>query len=258
MTTSSNLNYEGQAGLAAIGSVVMNAAVHPLCTIKNKWMARKPNEKLFPSSYGTLRRLKSLYLGYKEICLTESAFFVVSYVVNGWLKSQDVNQLASSILAGICSAPVVMIGEGLMINNQVNEKAFSREVLRSSMKASGLMATILREVPYTVAIFTLAPMIESKMPVSGLAGQSLAGVISGSLCGALTAPADKIKTLVQANDTSFMDASRSVKKEVLNAHGRRGLLKDAGIRAVYIGLSVAIMNVINNQLPPYFPNRMRE
>ncbi len=107
MTTSSNLNYSGQAGLAVVSSVVMNAAVHPLCTIKNKMMASKPNESLF-------------------------------------------------------------------------------------------------------------------------------------------------------NGLPFRDASIQVAREVLTTQGRKSIGKDACIRAVYIGLSVAIINVINNRLPAYFPNSMRE
>lgn len=249
MSSSSNLNSTGQAGLAVVGSVISNAVVHPLCTIKNKLMA----------SSGKLTSLKGLYRGYTAICVTESASYVVAYVCNGWMKKNNIPSFVAATLAGVASVPAVSVGEALMINSQVNGKAFSREVLRAAMKGSGLRATMYRDVPYSVAIFALPEVIEERILFSsGPVSNTIAGVISGSLCGAITAPLDKVKTLVQANDLSFGDAWCSVRGEFFTAQGRKNHIKAAVIRAGYIGIAVGILNVINSQVPPFFPKNMRE
>lgn len=255
MSTPSNLNSIGQAFLAGVGSVIVNAVVHPLCTIKNRLMA---NESPFPRSEGTFKNLKALYRGYTAMCLTESASFAVTYVSNGLMKSNEIHPLVSAILAGAISTPVVTAGEALMVNSQVNGKAINTQMLRTAMQGSGLIATMLREIPFSVSIFALPSVIETRMPFSNaLINNVFAGLISGCLCGAITAPADKIKTLVQAKGLPFRGALAAVSGELTTTHGRRKLLNDARVRALYIGLAVAILNVINNQIPQFLPKNMK-
>lgn len=255
MNSTSSLNSTGQAFLAVIGSFAVNAAVHPLCTIKNRLMA---NEKPFSSFGGRVAGFKALYHGYTEICLTESGAYAMSYVVNGFLKRKEIDPFVSSILAGVASTPIVTVGEALMVNRQVHGGSLSLHMLRGAMRGSSLFATILREIPFSVAIFSFAPAIERSMPFSNeLANNTISGLISGSICGALTAPADKIKTLVQARELSFTSATAEVFSEIRTVRGKRKILAEAFTRAVYIGLAVAILNVLNNQLPPFLPSQMK-
>ncbi|MBA2726777.1 MAG: hypothetical protein H0U49_01205, partial [Parachlamydiaceae bacterium] len=135
---------------------------HPLCTIKNRLMA---NEMAFPAGR-MIARVKGLYQGYTAICLTEASAFAVTYVVNGFLKKNRIGSLYSSILAGVASTPVIATGEALMINRQMNGKALKYQIIKRSMGVSGLFSTMLREVPFTVSLFSLAPAIEKRMTIS--------------------------------------------------------------------------------------------
>lgn len=256
MSSSSNLNSTGQACLAAVGSVVSNVVVHPLCTIKNKYMA---GESLINPADGRFNK-KGLYRGFSAICLTESAALIAVYVCNGWMKSYKIDKVYSAIIAGVFSAPVVSIGEYLMISSQVNKRVINSEMLRSSLKISGLLATALREVPYSLAVLVFSPWIGShiKLFPSETADEAVGGLISGSLCGAITGPFDKTKTLVQANGMSFITAGGSVLNEFTTAQGRKNHIRAAGIRALYIGLATSILNVVNSRLPELFPKNMRE
>lgn len=249
----SNLNSSGQAFLGVVGSFAVNAVVHPLCTIKNRLMA---NQRVI---FNPFVGLKVLYRGYTEICLTESTAYATSYVVNGILKKREIGPLTSAILAGIVSTPVVAVGEALMLNRQVNGGPLSSQILRRSLCRSGLVATLLREVPFNVAIFSFAPAIEKRMHFTDeFTKNAIAGLGSGIICGLITAPADKIKTLVQANELSIMDSTRMVVRALGESGGRRRILAEGFTGVVYIGLSVAILNVFNNQLPQHFPNQMKE
>lgn len=186
MNTSSNLNSTGQACLAGVGNVIVNAFVQPLCTIKNRLMA---NESPFPRSEGIFKSLRALYRGYTAICLTESASFGVTYVSNGLMRKNEIHPLVSASLAGAMSTPVVTFGEALMVNSQINGKAMNTQILRTALQGSGLFSTLLREVPFSVSIFVLPPFIETQLPFSnGLTSNAFAGLVSGFLCGAMTAP----------------------------------------------------------------------
>lgn len=252
----SNLNSAGQACVAVVGSILVNAVVHPLCTIKNRQMANQPP---LLSSVGRMSNLKALYKGYAEICATDAASFAVCYIVNGVLKKNEITPLTSAILAGIASSPVVAIGEAFMVNRQVNGHAFDSRMLSNALRASGLFATMLREVPFSVAIFAFAPAVEKAMPFSNkLADSTVAGLIAGGVCGAVTAPADKIKTLVQAHASPLAKTATAVFLELGAPQGQRKFWADAGTRALYVGLAVAILNVLNHRLPHFLPTNMHE
>lgn len=256
MNATSNLNSCGQTLLAVAGSFVVNAAVHPLCTIKNRLMVNQP--PVFISAK-TISCFKALYRGYSEICLTESAAYAVTYVVNGILQKKGAGSLLSSVLAGIASSPVVTVGEAIMVKHQINGEKLTWRMLRDSMSGAGFLATLSREIPLSVAIFSFAPAIEKRITFANeLGNHALAGLISGGICGALTAPVDKIKTLVQANELPFMAAARLVRGEFYSAAGQNRILIDVSTRAVYIGLSVALLNVLNHQLPLFFPNHLKK
>ncbi|MBA3604151.1 MAG: hypothetical protein H0W50_11060 [Parachlamydiaceae bacterium] len=258
MNSSFSLNSGGQAFLGFVGSAVMNTVTHPLCTFKNRLMANKPP---FPVSERRIVCLKALYRGYTDICLTDSASLVMTYVVNGFLRKNDFSPLISSALAGVAASPVIAVGEAFMVNHQVhlNSSSCNLKMLQNAFRGAGLFATILREVPFTVALFSFAPKIETWMTFSNqLTSSTFSGLISGSICGAITAPADRIKTLIQAKNFSFGQAAKAVGRDLRTNSGQKRLLLDASTRALYMGLGVAILNVINYRLPHYLPDIMKE
>ncbi len=258
MNSTPSLNSGGQAFLGFVGSLIMNSATHPLCTIKNRLMANKPP---FPISSKKIICLKALYRGYTDICLTDSASLVMTYVVNGFLRKNDFSPLISSALAGVAASPVIAVGEAFMVNHQVhsNSSSCSLKMLRNAFRGAGLFATMLREVPFTVALFSFAPQIETWMTFKNqLTSFTLSGLISGSICGAITAPADRIKTLIQAKNFSFAHASSAVVRDFKTHSGQKRLLLDASTRALYMGLGVALLNIINYKLPHYLPDIMKE
>lgn len=245
----SSLTPAGQCALAGISTLITNGAVHPLCTVKNRYMDNQ--RPLIPS-------LRWLYRGYGSICAAESTHIAFLYVVDDLLKQRHFHPLTSSVIAGVLSSPIVTVGEGIMVNQQ-NHQISLIESVRRSLRISGLFATVLREVPYSIAICYWSPALQRRRIFSNeWFNQLFAGCVSGSVAGFLTGPCDLLKTVVQSNDISLREAIRNVVREGLSRSGRRKLLISSSIRSGYVGLAVAILNISKNQLPSTFPSVLKE
>ena len=254
MSSISDLNASGQVVLAAVANVATNAVVHPICTLKNRSMAHQP---LFSQSQGIFKGVKMLYAGYLSGCATESVCCAISYVVNDFLKKQQLSPLTSSIVAGIASAPAVTLGEAVMVNAQVHNTSMM-QAIKTGFTPSGFTATLCREVPFTVALFAWAPWIQGHMSFSHeLTNQIAGGSLSGAVCGVLTAPVDKIKTIVQTENLSLVNATCLTMKELSTSAGRQAMGEACMFRASYIAIAVAVLNLLNNQLPPRFPEALK-
>lgn len=141
-----------------------------------------------------------------------------------------------------------------------------REVIRKSLRTSGLAMTALREIPFTGAVFYVSPMLQEKLQnatetkVGTFASkeiiiQAAAGTVAGSVAGFATAPIDLIKTRVQTSHQTI--SILSAFQSVIAKDGWRGLAKGSITRVMYIGAAGAVMNIVNNAAPQYFPNILK-
>lgn len=245
MSSEIRLEPAGHVALAGISSVAVNAVVHPLATIKNRMMA------------GQRVSSQGLYNGIAAICAVDAASFGTAYVANDSL---------GSTAAGILSTPAVAAGEALMANSQVNNQPYSQS-LKKAFRPAGLATTVAREVPFTTGVFFFAPLLQSQMqrqwkqttgenpsPAASLFLQGSAGAVAGAGAGLLTAPVDRIKTMVQISEEP-LSIPRAF-NSVLSEGGCRALWRGGACRSLYIGISTAGMNVINNVVPQYFPKSL--
>jgi len=238
------LNPLGQAVLGGISSFLINGVIHPISTIQSCIMANPL------STVRTLRQMNfsSLYRGYWAICGTDSVAFAAAYVTNDAFRD-CFSQLTASILAGIVCAPVICLGEGLARNRQVNGMRYS-EVFQRAIRPTGLAATAFREIPFTVAVFWLTPLLQKELPTpSSIVAQAVAGTLAGSIAGLATSPFDLIKTRVQTNERPLTIAN--VVCAVYVEKGWQGFFRGGVMRALYVGLAGAGMNIVNNTVPHY-------
>lgn len=262
MHTLQNLNALGQISLAFISNALVNIVVHPFCTLKNRLMV---HETCMPRALAGKKSLTvfSLYKGYTAICLTESLAYAISLFANGWLRKRDVSSLNASILAGITSAPLIAIGEGFMLERQIpreqgptaNHPLYLAATLTKAISPSSLLATIMRELPYSVALLAATPAFEAHMPFANDAANSfLAGSVPGSMAGALTAPMDIIKTRVQVYQKPLYSITEKIFYETLTSSLTRQMLLGAtAFRAINLGLGLGLLNVTNKKLAPFAP-----
>lgn len=255
MSSDSGLNFFGQIGLASLVTIGVNTAAHPLCTAKNRLMANQP---IFPPYKGIRFGVRSIYSGFYTICATESIQYITSYVANDRLRRVCHDPYVCAMLAGLIAAAPCAFGEGIMVNQQIHNYTVFQS-MRRALQMSGLAATILRDVPYTLAIFGGAPAIERRLALKNEnARQIVAGTIAGMIVGAVTSPFDTIKTRIQAEELSFTSASKLFVQEIMKGSGMRNYLQASAIRVAYIGLSVAIANWMNHQIPPLFPSHLHD
>ena len=251
------LNEAGQITQATLASFAVNGLVHPISTIKNRLMA---------GSLVSLRQLTStrgLYNGFRAICCVDAATFSVAYLTNNLFLGRETS-LWPSVAAGLLSSPFVAFGEGLMANRQVNAMQYV-QVIRRAMRLNGLITTAFREIPFSVAVFYAAPLIDRNIQSISpewiqsksysICLQIISGGVAGAGAGFITAPVDLIKTRVQTShqETSILQVIRNA----IVIDGFRGLYRGGGARALYISLSVAIMNILNNTVPSRLPEALR-
>jgi hypothetical protein len=253
MNTMHELNFKGHAALAFVGNIIVNGVVQPLCTVKNCLMA---NEKLFGESFTASSRVKFLFRGFRSICIADTTSYLISLYVTEWFHKKEYNLFYSSVSAGIVSSPAVAFWESVMVQEQIHGpiKHSKKEIFWKAMSRSGLLATTLREIPFNVGLFAVAPSIRRFIPSTNeIAVNLIAGALAGGFSGALTAPFDIIKTRIQAHDIPFKKAVIDLSQELKTPQGQRAMLLSTGFRALYMGLAIAILNVANNQLPHIMP-----
>lgn len=258
MSSNNELNSAGQICLAGLATFAVNIAVHPLCTLKNRLMANKNITHLACSrATGRLGYVKGLYSGFASICLTETAYNAATYIIHDQIERRGYDRLLAATAAGVIATPLSAFGESLMVNRQVNNLSYLA-ALKKAASISGNIATLFRDVPFTTAVLGGAPLIEKTLPISNdSARQIFAGIIAGTFAGIITTPVDMAKTLVQADDITLVAALRRIQGDIRSPGGLGRIVSATLVRASYIGLSVAVMNLCNNQFAKILPDQLR-
>lgn len=251
------LNPIGQTVLGLLTSLATNVLVYPICTIKNRQMATG-----LPLSQQTIK-LRDLYKGYEAMCAVDATALAVALIVDANLK--QVSSLASSIAAGVASSPFVTYGEGFMANRQVHALPYCEILKRTlQLRASAWFATMGREIPFTMSLFYVTPLLERHIQqqicpdnpstTQTMLVQALAGTIGGVMAGWMTTPADLIKTRIQTSPEPL--SIRCAVKSITSEKGIKGLLCGASMRALYIGIAGLSLHTMKNTLPHHFPDTL--
>lgn len=249
-----SLTTRGQLLLTGSTAVLTNGLTHPLCTLKNLWMAvdKKLTVREFYQEVKAGRiTVHGLYRGYNAMCAVDFGTLATAYYINNKFKKQ-IGELAAATLAGFASVPIVTFGEGLMVNRQVHNMSYKQAFTRA-LRLSAVGITLCREVPFPMGVFVLTPFVEKKIPVlKGIPKQFLGGFIAGAVAGWATNPFDLIKTRVQATPQPL-----SLKQACLNIRtegpGLRPFLAGGILRFLYMGKTGALMNVFYSNIPFLLP-----
>lgn len=249
------LNSLGQAVLGGIASFLVNGATHPFSTLQSWGMTNTTSVQRIGFS--------ALYRGFWATCAFDAGAFATAFVINDALHNR-LSQLNASIVAGLISAPVICLGEGLARNRQVNAMPYA-EIFQRAIRPAGLTTTALREIPFTVAVFYLSPLLQRQIVLQlsrdnplarqQVVIQAFAGILAGAAAGFMTSPVDLIKTRVQTSETPL--TMTQVVRSVAAEGGIRGFFRGGGMRTLYVGLTAAGMNIVNNTAPHFLPNALR-
>ena len=249
-----HLNLAGQVALATTGSIVTNTITQPLFTMKSRIMVGQPFS------------WRGLYNGFIAVTAVDIITFGMSYATNDRLNTafQDYPQgdLLAAIAAGALPAPALAVGEGLAANRQVHALKYS-QLLHRAFRPSGIVMTILREIPFITAVFYLQPKIAKNLsssseesPIRETGTQMTAGAAAGAMAGLVTTPVDLIKTRVQTHEQGISIA-RAV-NEVVTKKGLRGLFQGGSARCLYLSAVTTCLSTVNYAAPSRFPSSLHK
>lgn len=254
MSSNNDLNTIGRILLPTTATIATNLVVHPLCTLKTRWMNRTP---AFPREQ---RRIPSLYRGAFALNATESLQLSLAYMLQQHFENQGYGSNNSSIVASLLTVPITSIGESIMIERQMRarNRSMFNVMCRALRQPGGMTATMLRESPYIYTLIGAAPALEKALPMrEGIARQAVAGAFSGAVVGLMSFPFDLVKTEVQSQNISLRDATRTLAKRAWSSQGLRHMAVTASARTAYVGLSACIYTISQYQLMNWLPESCR-
>lgn len=200
---------------------------------------------------------KILYRGYWGTCLVDMSAYSIHNICNYELANLGIinSPFHRSVIAGLLATPIITVGEYLIINKQL--KGHSYRNFHHAFTVKPFLSTLGRELPFPVFLFYITPRISTFINQGFKSGDSfesnqseqsnqpnrlinfISGYISGCICGYITNPCDRYKTLLQSK-TSI---------NLMQGNLTKNLLTGSIHRANYIGLTIAITDLINSYRP---------
>lgn len=267
---------------SGLSGAIATTCIYPLDIVKTKLM----NQATHRSSPLEMARcilrsegLRGFYRGWppnvlfvmpeKALKLTMNDYFRKTY--RGMRQNKDLPfwlEMAAGGSAGLCQViatnPMELLKiQGATMNDKIRngqlKQAISYPTLVRSLGVSGMytgvLATILRDVPFSMVYFSLYSQAKSFLcngdqKASGI-NSFAAGAIAGTTAAALTCPLDVIKTRVHANVApqklnfaSFLRREGQslgyYYRDIVNREGHRALMKGIVPRCLIISPLFAI------------------
>ncbi len=233
-----------------ISSLLVNGVSHPFYTLKTR--SQSSEHVAMPRPIQTTHAWRGLYNGFGAITVTDGVVFSVAFIANDWLKGRC-SELWASIGTGVMCSPFVAIGEGLTANRQMAQIPLPYSaVFKRAFRPAGFGLTVMREIPFTMAVFYTPDYLETYArgfslfqdlsPYGQMGLKVAAAGLSGGAAGLLSNPVDVLKTRVQTGELPLTFSS--VLQKTLAEEGWRGLTKGGGLRMLQIGVVSACMHTI--------------
>lgn len=171
-------------------------------------------------------------------------------------KYATIISLTSGGLARMVAVAVVSPVELIRTKMQAQKMPLIevRKAVKITLKAEGVIglwkgvgATLLRDVPFSSVYFPLYEYLRPRDTHldywNHFSHIFLASLVSGSIAGTVTMPADVIKTRFQLElgETGIRMTSKQVIEEILSNHGRRGFFMGLVPRLLKVSPACAIM-----------------
>lgn len=288
MTSEANSNKLKEFYTGAFASLGMITVLQPVFTIKTFVMSDRGFPPLSKMYSGYLANASSTMPTQGVVFLTYAQ--LESYF-GGKDKLSDYEKLGISLLAGFAGAPIVTVFERAMTLNQLEKKkgeknVFVEIVSKGGAKEAlkGLLPAILRESGYAAGIFGLSNLVSTKLEpffqasqvqkgiksVCVLFGHSdpktqenaihkahhaVSSIGSGAFVGALTTPADRIKTIMQGDKNGSYSMMKTT-WSIVKSEGVLGLWKGAGVRGGLVASAIFLTTEFAEVIPDHIPSWM--
>ena len=290
MSSEVNSNKLKEFYTGAFASLGMITMLQPVFTIKTFVMSDRGFPPLSKMYSGYLANASSTMPTQGVVFVTYSQ--LESYF-GGKDNLSDYEKLGISLLAGSAGAPIVTVFERAMTLNQLEKEkekdgknVFVELVSKGGAKEAlkGLFPAILRESGYAAGIFGLSSLVSTKLepffqapqvlkgiksvcelfghndpknPENAIrkAHQAVASIGAGAFVGALTTPADRIKTIMQGDKNGSYSMMKTT-WNIVKSEGVLGLWKGAGVRGGLVASAIFLTTEFAEVIPDHIPSWM--
>lgn len=208
---------------------------HPVDTIKTHLQTHKTLNTFKFEPLHLYRGITSPLLGVG----LEKALVFGTY---NYCRNNNINKLnipLSGAISGFVASLIVSPYERIKILRQNQTQFKMSECMKPNFLFKGLSATFTREVPGFAIYFSTYEYLKNKFYISqnkdiDIVASFLFGGIAGSNAWLFIYPQDRIKTIIQSNNTNKVNIMELIKNTYQNG----------GLRQFYSGFSMAIARAV--------------
>jgi solute carrier family 25 carnitine/acylcarnitine transporter 20/29 len=222
-------NYYIKGSIAGMSGILLS---HPVDSIKTSIQTN--NKMIF--------NFKNLYRGIMSPLIGVGIEKAIVFGTYNYCKNNNINIPISGALSGLAASMIVSPYERIKIMKQTNQKIFSKHnpwlILSPSFLFKGLSATFTREVPGFAIYFSTYEYLKNYFYTKNnknisIISSFIFGGISGSMAWIFIYPQDRIKTIIQSNNTNIN--IKTIIKNIYNS---------GGLKQFYNGFSFAVARAI--------------
>jgi hypothetical protein len=218
-------NYYIKGCMSGMTGIILS---HPIDTIKTY---RQTNGILFKYNF------RNLYRGISSPLIGVGIEKALVFGTYNYCRKNDYNIPLSGAFAGFLASIVVSPYERIKILHQTNQKIDYKKCIEPSFIFKGLSTTFTREIPGFAIYFSTYEKLKdyfytkNNMNIS-IPASFIFGGISGTCAWIFIYPQDRIKTIIQSNNTMNI-------RNTINM-----IYKMGGLRHFYSGFSYAVGRAI--------------
>lgn len=232
----------GQFTNGVVSTAGMMCVVHPGIVVKNFLMGGQG----MPPFTALLRGLPT---NIASVAPAQGAAFAVKGATD------------NGFIAGCAAAPIATAFDRVMLVQQLDGKSAKQAILQILAKdgsrgfVKAFFPTLKREVIVTATLFEGKEKVEATLEsrISDKKVRSaVASLLSGGTAGVLSAPADRVKTIMQKDMNGSYSWVQTTQK-LWQTEGVKGFFKGAGTRGAVVGAFVYLMGEAKERVPAHLP-----
>ncbi len=209
---------------------------HPVDSIKTHYQTQK---KIINNSYKY--NISNLYKGIMSPLCGVGIEKALVFGTYNYFKNVTNNTPLSGALSGFIASMIVSPYERIKIMKQTNQKIILSDCLKPSFIFKGLSATFTREIPGFAIYFSTYEGLKNKFYSNksiDISSSFIFGGLSGITAWVFIYPQDRIKTIIQSQNTNNVSANINISTLI------KKIYMTGGFRQFYKGFSFAAARAI--------------
>ena len=223
-------NYYLKGCISGMTGIILS---HPVDSIKT---SIQTNNKNFIFNF------KNLYKGLTSPLIGVGIEKAIVFGTYNYCKNNNLNIPTSGAISGLTASLIVSPYERIKIMKQTNQVVSFKQIISPSFLFKGLSATFTREVPGFAIYFSTYEYLKNhfytkKNKDISIISSFVFGGISGSMAWIFIYPQDRIKTILQSNNTEGYK-NNNISSII------KSIYKTGGFKQFYKGFSFAVARAI--------------